>query len=103
MIAYVVRYRPAIRQLKALLDSGEYGTPISVQGWVRARLDPMPPDSWFSSIDTLGGGVLFSHGCHSIDILLYLFGDPTDVVHLGTRDGTEWLEGEGTSHAILCF
>ncbi len=103
MIAYVVRYLPAIRQLKALLDSGEYGTPISIQGWVRAHLEPRPPDSWFSRRATLGGGVLFSHGCHYIDILLYLFGDPTQVAHVGTRNGTEWLEGEGTSHAILRF
>jgi len=103
MIAYVVRYLPAIRELKALLDSGEYGVPISIQGWVRAYLEPRPPESWFSSLETLGGGVLFSHGCHYIDIMLYLFGDPVRVAHVGTRNGTDWLEGEGTSHAILSF
>lgn len=103
MIAFVVRYLPSIRRLKALLDSGDYGVPISAQGWVRGFLEPRPADSWFSSKATLGGGVLFSHGCHYIDILIYLFGDPVQVAHVGTRNGTDWLEGEGTSHAILRF
>lgn len=102
MIAYVVRYLPAIRRLKVLLDGGEHGVPISAQGWVQAYLEPRP-NSWFSSRATLGGGVLFSHGCHYVDILIHLFGDPVRVAHVGTRNGTEWLEGEGTSQAILAF
>lgn len=102
MLAYVVRYLPAVRKLKEALDSGKYGTPISAQGWVQGYLAPMP-GTWFAGKDTLGGGVLFSHGCHYIDILLYLFGDPARVAHLGTRVGTDWLEGEGTSHALIEF
>jgi predicted dehydrogenase len=102
MLAYVVRYYPAIRKLKELLDSGKYGTPFNAQGWVQAYLTPVP-GTWFSRKDQLGGGVLFSHGCHYIDILLYLFGDPDRVAHFGTRVGTEWMEGEGTSQAIISF
>lgn len=102
MIAYVIRYVPTIRRLKEAIDSGKYGTPINAQGWVQAYLAPTP-GSWISRIETLGGGVLFSHGCHYIDILLYLFGDPERVAHFGTRIGTEWMEGEGTSHALIQF
>lgn len=64
---------------------------------------PRPPESWFSRKETLGGGVLFSHGCHYIDLLLSLFGEPVQAFGLGTRSGTEWLEGEGTHHSILQF
>lgn len=102
MLAYVVRYLPSIRKLKEVIDSGKFGAPIDAECWVQGRLNPMP-GSWFSSIDTLGGGVLFSHGCHYVDILLYLFGDPARVAHFGTRIGTEWLEGEGTSHGLIEF
>ncbi|TMV48442.1 Gfo/Idh/MocA family oxidoreductase [Paenibacillus mesophilus] len=102
MIAYIVRYLPAIRKLKEAIDSGKYGTPINAQGWVQGNLTPAP-GSWFSRKETLGGGVLFSHGCHYIDILLYLFGDPERVAHFGTRIGTEWMEGEGTSQALIQF
>ncbi|PYI54371.1 Gfo/Idh/MocA family protein [Paenibacillus flagellatus] len=102
MLAFVVRYLPAIRKLKEAIDSGRYGVPISAQGWVEAFLEPMP-GTWFASKEKLGGGVLFSHGCHYIDILLYLLGEPARVSHFGTRVGTDWMEGEGTSHGIIEF
>lgn len=102
MLAYVVRYLPALRKLKEVVDSGIYGKPIHAQGYVLANLQPMP-DTWFARTATLGGGVLFSHGCHYIDILLWLFGNPRRVVSLGTRLGTEWLEGEGTAHSTIEF
>jgi predicted dehydrogenase len=63
----------------------------------------MPPTSWFSRKETLGGGVLFSHGCHYIDILLWLLGKPKRVQSMGTRVGTDWLEGEGTAHSTIEF
>ncbi|MCD9023850.1 Gfo/Idh/MocA family protein [Cohnella silvisoli] len=102
MMAYVVRYLPAIRKLKEAVDSGKYGKPISAQVWVQTFLNPMP-GTWFASKEKLGGGVLFSHGCHYIDILLYLLGEPDRVAQFGTRVGTEWMEGEGTSHGIIEF
>ncbi len=102
MVAYVVRYLPAVRKLKEAIDSGKYGEPIHAQGWVNAFLPPMP-NTWFARKETLGGGVLFSHGCHYIDILVWLFGEPKEVFQLGTRNGTDWLEGEGTSHSTIKF
>lgn len=102
MVAYVVRYLPAIRKLKEIIDSGRYGQPIHAQGYVLGYLEPRP-DTWFARKEMLGGGVLFSHGCHYIDILVWLFGDPKRVVSLGTRNGTEWLEGEGTAHSTIEF
>jgi predicted dehydrogenase len=103
MLAFVVRYLPAVRKLKEVLDSGVYGQPIHAQGYQLGLLPPMPPQSWFSRKETLGGGVLFSHGCHYIDILLWLFGEPDRVQSMGTRLGTDWLEGEGTAHSTIQF
>jgi predicted dehydrogenase len=102
MLAFVVRFLPAIRKLKEAVDSGKYGVPISAQGWVEGFLPPAP-GTWLASKERLGGGCLFSHGCHYIDILLYLLGEPSKVSHFGTRVGTDWLEGEGTSHGIIEF
>ena len=102
MVAYIVRYRPEVRRLKEAIDNEEYGKPFNAHCWIEAYLPPMP-GSWFSRKETLGGGVLFSHGCHYIDILLWLFGRPVEVAGLGTRLGTEWMEGEGTHHALLKF
>lgn len=102
MLAYIVRFRPSIQRLKEAIDNEEYGKPFNAQCWIEAYLPPAP-GSWFSRKDTLGGGVLFSHGCHYIDILQWLLGKPVEVAGLGTTAGTEWMEGEGTSHAIVKF
>ena len=59
---------------------------------------------WAARRDQLGGGVLFSHGCHYIDLIQwYLDALPVKVAMVGTRRGTDWLEGEGTAHAVLEF
>lgn len=102
MVAYIVRYLPTVQKLKQILESGQFGQPFNVNCWVEAYLPPMP-GSWFSKKDKLGGGVLFSHGCHYIDLLLWLFGHPRQVMALGTRGGTDWMEGEGTSHSLMEF
>jgi len=102
MVAYVLRYVPAFVRLKEVLDSGRYGKPINASCWVEGLLPPSP-GSWFSRKDQLGGGVLFSHGCHYIDLLLWFFGEPARIVSLGTCLGTEWMEGEGTAHATILF
>ncbi|MBP1996563.1 Gfo/Idh/MocA family protein [Paenibacillus eucommiae] len=102
MIAYIVRYLPALRKLKEIMDSGRYGKPIHAECWVQGFLEPMP-NTWFARKSTLGGGVLFSHGCHYIDILIWLLGEPEQVVSLDTRNGTDWMEGEGTAHSTIKF
>jgi predicted dehydrogenase len=102
MLAYIVRYRPELIELKKALDSGEYGEIINASCWIEGFLEPRP-DQWFAKKDQLGGGVLFSHGCHYVDILLWLLGDADRATGLGTRVGTEWMEGEGTSHAVIKF
>ncbi|MDG0813601.1 Gfo/Idh/MocA family protein [Cohnella rhizosphaerae] len=102
MMAYVLRYIPAIVRLKEVLNSGRYGRPINASCWVEGFLPPNP-DSWFARKEKLGGGVLFSHGCHYVDLLLWFFGKPELVASLGTRLGTEWMEGEGTAHATIAF
>ncbi|WP_127587683.1 Gfo/Idh/MocA family protein [Paenibacillus koleovorans] len=102
MMAYIVRFLPTIIKLKEIIDSNQYGKPFSANIWIQAFLNPMP-NTWFSRKSQLGGGVMFSHGCHYVDLLLWLFGNPTAVTSLGTREGTEWMEGEGTSHGLIKF
>jgi len=51
----------------------------------------------------IGGGQLFSHGCHYIDIMTWFLGKPVKGAHFGTNIGTPWLLREGTSAAIFKF
>lgn len=102
MVAFPLRFRPAYRRLKQAIEHKEFGRVISVNGFVHSFLTPRP-GSWFARKDQLGGGVLFSHGCHDIDIMIWLMGMPRRSAYVSTRVGTEWMEGEGTAQCVFEF
>jgi len=101
MCAYPVRYKPGIVKLKELIDSGEYGKVMQMSIWTE-QLTRTAECDWKSDA-RLGGGQFFSHGCHYVDILLWFLGKPVKGMHFGTRVGTPWLMGEGTSMAMIEF
>lgn len=102
MIAYCMRFHPLVQRLKALLDARAYGDVFQVSIWTE-QLTRYPPDHWASSAERLGGGQLFSHGCHYIDLLLWFLGRPVRGMHMGTNFGTPWMEREGTSNVTIEF
>ncbi|MCC7493372.1 MAG: Gfo/Idh/MocA family oxidoreductase [Fimbriimonadaceae bacterium] len=102
MVAYCMRFHPLVVRMKQLLDAQELGEVFQVSIWTEQHTQ-VPPDHWASSARTLGGGQLFSHGCHYIDLLLWYLGRPVRGTHLGTNYGTPWMEREGTSNVSLEF
>jgi predicted dehydrogenase len=103
MCAYPVPHYPAVRKIKELIDSGEYGKVMQVSVWTE-QLTKLPDDDMqWGSTARLGGGQFFSHGCHYVDLLLRLLGKPVAAAHFGTRNGTPWLLKEGTSAVIMKF
>jgi predicted dehydrogenase len=104
MVAYCMRYHPLVVRLKAAIDEKLYGDTFHVSIWTEqfTRRDGDAAE-WHHRSATLGGGQLFSHGCHYIDILLWYLGDPLEGTHTGTNFGTPWMEREGTSDVALKF
>ena len=102
MIAYCMRFHPLVQRLKELLDERAYGDVFQVSIWTE-QLTRYPPEHWASSKERLGGGQLFSHGCHYIDLLLWFLGHPVRGIHVGTNLGTPWMEREGTSNVTMEF
>ncbi len=109
MCAYPVRFWPGIRKLKELIDSGEYGEVIQMSVWteqltgINVRYDDPTQNQVWSNTSRLGGGQLFSHGCHYVDIILWFLGEPVSGAHMGTRNGTPWMIEEGTSALVMKF
>ena len=102
MCAYPVRYWPGIVKLKEMIDSGDYGKVIMMSIWTEQLTRYSSPCHWGHTA-RLGGGQLFSHGCHYIDLLLWFLGQPVSGTHIGTTVGTEWLLREGTSAVTMKF
>ena len=102
MTAYVMRFNPLVIRMKDLLDQRAYGDVFQVSIWTE-QFTRLPSQGGLTTVAWLGGGQLFSHGCHYIDILLWFLGRPVRGTHLGTNTGTPWMEREGTSHVAMEF
>ncbi|MBQ6901599.1 MAG: Gfo/Idh/MocA family oxidoreductase [Oscillospiraceae bacterium] len=101
MCGYPVRYMPGILKLKEMVDSGEYGKIMQMSVWTE-QLTTCTDQDWVGT-SCLGGGQLFSHGCHYIDLLLWFCGNPVSGAHFGTNVGTPWMLKEGTSAVTMSF
>ena len=102
MVAYCMRFDPLAREMERLIATRAYGDVFQLSLWTEQHTQ-REPGSWAHAKATLGGGQLFSHGCHYIDVLLAWMGEPVEGTHLGTNFGTPWMEGEGTSNASIKF
>lgn len=108
MCAYPVRFWKGIEKLKEMVDSGEYGEIIQMSVWTEQLTGAQmcyddPRESNWILTGRIGGGQLFSHGCHYIDLMLWFLGDPISGAHFGTRNGTPWMLREGTSAVTIQF
>ena len=103
MCAYPVPFWPGMIKLKELVDSGKYGKIIQMSVWTeQLTICDINERAWGASA-RLGGGQLFSHGCHYIDLFLRFLGQPVSGFHMGSNLGTPWMEKEGTSNVVIQF
>ena len=102
MVAYCMRFHPLVAKMKELIDAKAYGEVFQLSIWTEQLTHP-PEGHWARRAATVGGGQFFSHGCHYIDILLWMLGRPVRGSHYGTNLCTPWMEKEGTSNATIEF
>ena len=102
MTAFPLRYSPEFNFIKKLLDEKTYGDVFQVSLWTEQNTHP-PKGTWSRSAKSLGGGQFYSHGCHYVDLMLWMLGKPKRGVHIGNNLGTPWMAKEGTSNVIIEF
>ena len=102
MVAYCMRFHPLVVKMKELLDQKTYGDVFQLSIWTE-QLTQRDDGHWSRSAATLGGGQFFSHGCHYVDLLLWILGRPVRGNHYGTNRCTPWMEKEGTSNVTIEF
>jgi len=80
-VAYVLRYTPAIRQMKAMIDAGDIGEVFDFRAKLLhgSYLDPERPMSWRLRCAQSGGGAFMDLGAHLVDLTHYLLGDVAKV------------------------
>ncbi len=79
-IAFPVRYRDPIIQLKELVERGELGDIIAIRTTNRGQ----NPGGWFVDEALAGGGAVLDHTVHMIDIMRWYLGKEVTEVKAHT-------------------
>ena len=98
------RLRPAIAEIKRMLDAGELGTPVMIAGRVRWYRPPEYYSSsrWRGTWALDGGGALMNQAIHTVDLVQWLFG-PVARVSSAVATRIHDIEVEDTAAAVLEF
>jgi UDP-N-acetyl-2-amino-2-deoxyglucuronate dehydrogenase len=98
------RLKPNIQMLKQWLDTGVLGKSLLIDARVKWYRPPgyYSNSKWRGTLALDGGGALINQAIHTVDLLLWLFGD---VVRLQARTATllHKIEAEDTAIAHLEF
>lgn len=101
-VGYVMRHDPLWTRMGEYIRNAAFGHAFQVSIWTEQYTDTSR-GAWIGDRRRLGGGQLFSHGCHYIDLLLHWMGNPVSGTHVGTNLGTPWMQMEGTSNVSIAF
>jgi 1,5-anhydro-D-fructose reductase (1,5-anhydro-D-mannitol-forming) len=77
-VNFSARGHPVVQQLRVLLSNAEIGDVLGVR-ISNTRLLPAQQQSW--RLQANGGGVLFDHTIHDVDLLRYLLQDEISLVY----------------------
>jgi predicted dehydrogenase len=90
-VAYYRRGLDYFKQVKSIIDSGTLGKilHINLQQFYPARPEDHDRANlpWRVIREDAGGGYFFDLGCHALDILFHIFGDPIQVYGVNTNVG----------------
>jgi len=95
-VNFVLRYNAITEAVKAVIDSGVLGAPLSARLTNCASDSPLGPEHWFWD-KQVSGGIFIEHGVHFFDLYNYWLG-PGRVVsaHSETR------QPEGLEDRVTC-
>jgi len=98
------RLKPDIQKFKKWIDTGAVGKSLLIDAQVKWYRPPeyYSGSKWRGTLEMDGGGALINQAIHTVDLLLWLFGD---VVRVQSRTATAMhaIEGEDTAVALLEF
>lgn len=82
-LGYMYRYNPAILDLLQMIRKGDLGEIISVEAQMNCWHKPEKRD-WMGQ---LPGGMTFFLGCHLVDLILQIQGQPQELIPMNLSSG----------------
>ena len=103
-VAYYRHFYPVIERIKVILASGEIGKPAFVELRAFDRFNPPAGADryWLLEPTRSGGGPMMDFGCHRLEILMNVLGEPSGISGATTKAAFT-REVEDTATALLTF
>ncbi|MBQ7548981.1 MAG: Gfo/Idh/MocA family oxidoreductase [Clostridia bacterium] len=99
MVGQICRFTPAFEKAKEIIDSGTIGEVYFAESeYAHDYMDLV--DTWRSDPNRHG---MIGGGCHAVDLLRWLVGDPKEVFAYGTHKLLPGVEYDDATVAVMKF
>ncbi len=96
---YMYRYNPAVIKLIRDIDEGKLGEIYSVEGQMNCMHTP-EKRQWLNNFK---GGEMFFLGCHMLDLIYRIMGEPQEVIPFNCSSGMDGVNSEDYTMAVLKY
>ena len=96
---YMYRYNDSITEAVRKARSGELGEVYSVEAHMDCWHTP-EKRQWLSRFP---GGMMFFLGCHLIDLILQIMGEPQKIIPMNRSTGIDGVTGEDYGFVLFCY
>ena len=94
---YMYRYNPYVQEIIARVQADELGDIISVEAQMNCYHEK-PLRDWLS---TFPGGMMFYLGCHLVDLILQIQGEPERIIPMNKQTGHLGTSSEDFGFALF--
>lgn len=98
-IEYMYRYNPIIIKLKEDIKSGKLGEIYAVEAQMNC-IHPVEKRKWLGNYP---GGMLYYLGCHLVDLVYSICGEPDEIIPLSMPIGTDGVEADDFGMAVFKY
>ena len=98
-LGYMYRFNPKVKEALEKVKRGELGKIYSVEAQMNCYHVP-ELRKWLKAFP---GGMMFFLGCHLIDLIYQIQGEPDEVIPLSTSTGIDGLDSEDLGMAVFKY
>ena len=98
-LGYMYRYNPMVQELLAQVKAGEFGDILSVE----AQMNCLSSLPYREMLNAMPGGQMFFLGCHLVDMILQIQGQPERIIPLNRKTRTDGVDAWDFGMAAFCY
>ena len=99
-IGYMYRFNPKIMEAMEKIKHGEIGEVYCVEAHMDCEHNPQERQEWLS---VFPGGMMFYLGCHLVDLIYRIMGEPKEVLPLNCSGGFDGVTSEDFGMAVFRY